>query len=297
MSTVEYPHPVLQEDGSDYSENCSFSMVLNEEKQAIDGDEIMLSVGYILKCPGLEELVEDGRAVVGMLVHSPQASFRTVALFGDESECTVRINKFDVVSKLEVQCLILAAGELNRFFLQDFNQLFFSGISFNLHKGDVLALTEKITIYLDSSELEAPLRSIFIINRKDAQKEPILADFQDDSGKIAINLNSELFQVYSDIETGYAYTTRRCLTCAIVLPVLAEAIDQIKIAGEEEYADQKWARVVIHKLEQRGVDFSGESSTKMANDLLGNVIGDALNEVKTILWGDGDTDEDLGGYD
>lgn len=285
MSAIEYPHPVLYPEGNDYRIDCEFDLEFLESDQRIEGEEIFLRAGYRLECDGLEDLINDGSAKTYLLLHCPAASCRRMYPFGKGApQLEISIGKYDVIDKIELQCVLVAADDLAQLSLDEFNPVFFEGALFRIAKGSVLAISKKVAIYLDDADLEKPVSSIFNINRCPAQEKPITSDFSSDTGKIEINLNEGLFSLYSQIERGYANTLRRLLTGIIVQPVLTEALCCLQNA-REEYQDYRWARVIEKKLELNGISLEDniEPAITLADMLLGNIEEDSLKTLVTII--------------
>ena len=299
MRVAEYPHPVLQPGGNDYRDGCSFDVVFDEAKQRIEENEIVLDIGYKLECPGIEKMIDEADAEVCVIAHSPAASYRRMhAIKAGKTTVEIRVGKFDVVEKLELRCVVVSACDSPRFELADFNPLFFESTGFKIKKGSILALTDKVTLYLDDTDFEKPVESIFRINRRNEQVAQIQPDFTSDTGKIEINLCSELYELYNSIEQGYAKTFRRCLTGAVVLPVLVEAIDAFS-EDYEFYHEYRWARVVERKLEHLGIDIQqhDESSVELADMLLGSVIGGSLDAFTAVIEEQSEWEDSPGGVD
>ena len=300
MRFVEYPHPVLQPGGSDYQEDAKFDILFEDDKQTIDEENIALSVGYELQCPGLEKTLADGKSEACLVVHSPAASYRRLYPFEQgNTAIEVKVNKFDVIEKIELKCVILAADEMSGFELDDFDPLFFFSASFKLRKGDMLAMTDKVVLHLDDADLEKPVASIFNINKREEQTAQILPDFESDSGKIEINLCKSLYTNYNLIDQAYAKVFRRCLTGAIVLPVLVEAIDKLRDQYDYYTESFRWAYVIDNKLTRQGIDLpnSDESSTRLADVLLGNVIDGSLDAFWSVIDERSEGEDSIGGVD
>lgn len=298
MNATEYPHPVLQPGGLDYKGECKFEIAFNEEFQKIEEEDIALVVGYSLLCDSIKEMVQNERAEACIIVHSPIASYRRIyPIKPEETSVKIRINKFDVIDKIELYCVIVAASDNHNFKLVDFNPLFFENAVFNIKKGALLAKTEKITLYLDDTELEKPVASIFNINRRDEQEAHIQLDFTSDTGKIEINLCTKLYELYNNIERGYARTFRRCLTGAVVLPALVEAIDMLR-TDYDTYSEYRWARVIEKKLERHGTSLQGDASgAELADMLLGNVIEGSLEAFIAVIEEKSEWEDSTGGVD
>ena len=299
MNAVEYPHPVLQNDGLDYTETCAFDLVFNDDDQAISGDQIVIKAGYRLDCPGLSELISNDSAAVCLVVHSPAASFRRSYPFpSDGTDVVVRINKYEVIEKVEVYCQIVATSKIPSFHLPEFNPLFFEKAYFSIERGALLGITDKVVLYIDDSELMGKVESIFRINRVPEQDKWINPDFSDPTGKIAINLKPELHDLYSNLDKGYSKSMRRSITCAIVLPVLVEAIETLFQAGGE-IDDCRWARVIGSRLEKMGVDLGNkqDSSVMLADELLGGIVNGTLASFEGLLDETINHEDEQGGVD
>lgn len=300
MRDVEYPHPVLQSDGYDFKDECRFEISFDESRQQIVGNEIVLTVGYKLDCKSLEDMTRKDEAEVCVVAQSPSASYRRMyPIANGLDEVTLHIGKYDVAEKIELSCAIVSKSEREHFALDDFNPVFFGNAVFKINKGALLALTDRVVLYLDDSELEKPVTSIFSINRVNGQTVCIQPDFSSETGKIEINLCEEAYARYSEIEAGYAKTFRRCLTEAIVLPVLAEAIDRLRWEYDE-FCDLRWARVIEKKLEGLGVDRvrdSDESSVTLADRLLGEIVLASLDTFNEIIDERSGYDDYAGGVD
>lgn len=302
MAATEYPNPVLYENGDDYREGCSFSLLLDAEKQSVEGSEIRLTLGYALECPGLARMIDDGEADVCVLLYSPATSFRRIFPFDKaESAIDIAIQKLDVADKIEIQGMILSAGENESFMLEDFNQDFFGGIPpFHLRRGDILAIAEKTILYIDDTELEKPIESIFHVNLREDQVKQIVANYDNwETQKIEVDVNPDVFALYSSIGKSYKKSTQRILLNSVILPVLTEGITLLK-RSHDDYEGIRWARTIEKKLEKAKVDDitnTDYSSLELANLLLGGVVLDSLNELKAVIEESSEGDEVYGGVD
>ncbi len=301
MAATEYPNPVLYENGDDYREGCSFTLEIDPEKQSVEGSEIHLALSYMLECPGLARMISDGEADACVLLYSPATSFRRIFPFGKtETDTDIAIQKFDVADKIEIRGMILSAGEIENFALEDFNQEFYGGIPFHLRRGDILAIAERTTLYIDDTELEKPIESIFHVNLKDDLPVQIRPYFENwETQKIEVDVNPDVFTLYSSIGRSYKKSTQRIILNDVILPVLVEGITLLR-HSHEYYEGIRWARTIEKKLERAGIDDiedTDNSSLELANALLGGVVLDSLNELKTVIEESSEDDEVYGGVD
>lgn len=302
MAATEYPNPVLYENGDDYCEGCSFSLSVDPEKQSVEGSEIRLALSYNLECPGLACMISDGEADACVLLHSPATSFRRIFPFGkSETDISIAIQKFDVADKIEIRGVILSTGENENFMLEDFNQDFFGGIPpFHLRRGDILAIAERFILYLDDTDLEKPIESIFHVNLREDQDVQIVPTFDNwETQKIEVDVNPDVFNLYSNIGTSYKKSTQRILLNDVILPVLVEGITLLRYSPDD-YEGIRWARTIDKKLKRAGVEDIANtdiSSVVLANELLGGVVLDSLNELKAVIETSSEGDEVYGGVD
>ncbi len=304
----EFPNPVLATGRDDYIENCCFYTFFNESDITVDTENISIPIKYVLECNGLESLIKCGQAVVVVLIKSSAASYSKLFKFPvDSSELTLLIPKFSVVSKIDILGSIIAACNIDQFRCEgEFNELYFGTSTFEIRKGDILATEDSRSIYLDDSELDKPIFSIFDISRNDEQDSDIVPDFYGE--KIEIRLKSELYDLYYKFKDFNNGTLRRYAAGIIVYPVLVEAIMYItshylsEDSGDgTDLSGKRWFRAIDHKADTKGIDLSTyqDSPTTLANDLLGDIALDALKSFKDTLDNEINTGETqmIGGVD
>lgn len=288
LSKKEYPYPVLSEGRCDFSEECSFSISLVEDEINVTSENIEIPVSYHLVCKSIESGVENGLFIPIIKVKSSGVSYCRVFKFsGTDNHMVIKIGKYEVSEKIELSGMIVSTTLLKNYLCPEMNYSVFSGKPFDYEVGDPIAIDNPKIIYLDDSELEKPITSIFLINQND-QEEDIDVVFDDE--RIVIYLNDKLNKIYwhlKDINNG---SFRRYVTAIIVTPALVEAIDQIKqyyssAESDTDYSDKRWFRSIEIKAEQLGYKMSefSDSSTMLADKLLGNISLDSLTSFKEII--------------
>ena len=288
----EFPNPVLAIGRDDYNEDCSFRTTFEENGITVDSDNITIPVKYQLICNGLQSLVEKGDAVVVIKVKSSAASYSKLFRFSPEvSEMNISIPKFSVVNKIDLEGAVIAAHNISQFRCDEFNELYFGSATFEIRKGDTLASEESRSIFVDDTELERPISSIFEISRNPEQTSDVVPYYYDN--KIEINLKPELYELYYNFKDFNNGALRRYVTGIIVYPVLVEAIGFViaHYQGEGNYDDgtdlseKRWFRAIEHKADAKGIDLShpGDYATTIANDMLGDIALDALRSFKYTL--------------
>lgn len=279
-SNYDFPHPVLFEGNEDYV-NSSFEIVVVDESN--NPDFFTLSVEYCLDSIGLKELVKTKRASVVIRVESPSASYRTLCIYtNNETKMMINIRRNDVAKELILKGFVVANECIENFLLDEHNREYFN-TPFSIDKGDVLAYEPGRKIYLDDSELEKPISSIITIAENNETSDHVLVDLNDDK-KIKVLLDKDTYSAYWTLRVKPEL--KKYLAGLVVLPAVCEAIEKLKINLPDEedqlLSDKIWYRVIKKKLNEKNYDdddIQHESTLKMANTLLGNVVNNSLGSL------------------
>lgn len=306
----EFPNPVLAAGRDDYIEGCYFYTTFKEDSISVGKENIIIPMEYVLKCDGLQKLVANGDAAVVIVVKSSAASYSRLFQFPvDTTELTINIPKFEVVNRMEITGSVIAAHNIDQFCCQgEFNDMYFGASTFEIRKGDILATEDTRIIYVDDSELEKPISSIFDITERDDIRADIEPYFEEQ--KIIIYLKKDLYELYYKFKDFNNGALRRYSAGIIVYPVLIEAIAYIighyqaleKDEGEmANYSEKRWFRAIEKKSIDLGIDLSqyDDSYTMLADRLLGGISLDALQRFKDTFEREMDNGETqiIGGQD
>ena len=303
----EFPNPVLAAGRDDYIDACRFNTSFEEGEIVVDSDNISIPINYQLECQGLSSLIKSGDAVAVVLVKSSAASYSKLFRFTDDlSAMTISVPKFAIVNKMDVTGSIIAAHDIPAFRCEgEFNDMYFGSATFEIRKGDILATEESRTIFVDNSELEKPISSIFDISKREEQDSDVVPSFYGE--KIEIYLKRELYDLYYNFKDFNNGALRKYATGIIVYPVLVEAVKYVigyyQNSDDEEFdfSEKRWFRAIVHKIEKKDVDLSkyDESPTTLADNLLGGISLAALHSFKETLDSEINNDEIqmIGGID
>lgn len=305
----EFPNPVLAAGRDDYIDGCSFRTSFNENEITVDAENIVISTKYSLVCKGLQTLIDTGEAVVVISVKSSAASYSRLFRFPSGStEMQISVPKYSVVNKMDIVGSVIAVHNIDNFCCEDeFNALYFGNATFEIRKGDILAIEDSRTVYVDDTELEKPIASIFDISKHDDQESDVVPNFEDE--KIQIFLKSELYDLYYKFKDFNNGVLRRYATGVIVYPVLVEAVGYVishyQNGGESDdgtgYSGKRWFRAINHKADAKGIDLCSYEGypTTLANDILGDIALDALKRFKDTLESEMNSGETqmIGGID
>ena len=215
----EFPNPVLAAGRDDYIDSCSFRTVFDENEIIVDSENIVIPTKYSLVCNGLQALIDSGDAAVVISVKSSAASYSKLFKFpAGVTEMSISVPKFSVVTKMDIVGSVIAAHNIDKFRCDgEFNDLYFATATFEIRKGDILATEDSRSIYVDDTELEKPISSIFDISRHDDQESDVVPNFEDE--KIQIFLKNELYDLYYKFKDFNNGVLRRYAAGVIVYPV------------------------------------------------------------------------------
>lgn len=297
---IEYPNPVLAPGRDDYISGCEFYTIIKEDKVYVDSENIVIPVSYKLVCKGLECLIKEGKAVVAINVRCSALSYRRIFCFTrDKTEMVISIPKFNVAKKIELTGSIIASIPNKSFRCEkEFNDVYFSGATFDIQKGDILALDSTQIIPVDDSELEKPISSIFSIVKSETTdcSETICPDFYDD--KIKVNVSKDLYDNYHAFKEDNNGAFLRYASGILIYPVLVEAVGivlKVLKEGDEELEEKRWFRTIMKKSEflQINLTESSSSAVSIANKLLGDIAVDALKGLKTSIEDEFNSEETI----
>lgn len=302
----EFPNPVLAADNNDYIDSCYFYTTFEESDIVVDSDNIVIPIKYSLSCNGIQKLVDEENAIVVVSIKSSAASFSELYIFKqNETSMEIKIPKYSVAKRMELEGSVIANNRIEKFECPgEFNDLFFQSATFEIRKGDILAIETSRTIYVDDTELEKPISSIFNISRRQNEFDDVEPDFYGE--KIEIFLNEKLYNLYYKFKDFNNGSLRRYATGIIVYPVLVEAITMIcgYYQSDDDNSDinkKRWFRAIEHKAEKLNIDMSKyqDSYVSLANKLLGEIALDALQSFMDTLDSEMNSGETLaiGGVD
>jgi hypothetical protein len=278
----EFPHPLLAGNRTDYTSG-SFSLHIDEHNS--DNKEFFFKLHYELDCPGIEKLVNEGKAKVFLRLKSSATSYREKKDFDpDTHQCSFAISKLKVAKTIFIKAYIVTANKITKFSLPEHNPLYFRSTVFDLRKGDILAESALFEVRLDDTELEKPLSSIFKISQFDEDTESVVANFNNEF--IRIFLAPRLYAIYYNLRKKGEL--RRYLSAVIVIPALIEALSIMQTEPSTDYIsyeNYRWYRTIEKKLEKLNIDLDETELplVSIANKLLGDISWDALNSLKTTI--------------
>ena len=290
---MEYPHPVLYEGGKDFIDS-SFSVTLigqNDEDR-----NISFSFRYDIECEGIKGMINSGALKLVMKVSCPRTSYRCAERVLNFENAEISIPKEKVNDTLFLQALIVSSKDENEYILDEFNKKYFGDKVFILRKGDIVAYAPELIVKLDSV-LEKNIPSIILVSTSSEIHELKVIYAKDDETNekyqnyITIWLPEDEYLSYERLrkKKSFKVGVSRFLQAALIVPALTEGISKLRMEdsvlpeeGEPKYHGTIWADSICEALKELGIDDLSDchySDYELANRLLGNVEGDALDNL------------------
>lgn len=295
---IEYPHPVLNEYSADYP-GCTFA--IDVRSHADNGPEIVIELECNISCDGLVQAIASGDAKAILRLTCYRTSLRETYDLNPSGSSVIRIAKKNVADSVDLQAMIVAARELNKFRLPEFNPDYFRSMEFHIRKGDVLANEPGVKIRLNTM-LEKNMAGIVQVrgslNAADmnvhfaevTEERPDLTDY------IVITLPDMDYRNYATMMTKKHLKNgvERFVQASVILPAITEAVGKLRTeettVGDDgdtvsHFRGTVWADSIYAALETYGIDLSETrmSDCEIANKLLGNVASDSISNLMQKL--------------
>lgn len=274
-----HSYPVLAPYTDDYIDS-EFSIKSLDYKFV--GRYYIFHIELKMNSVGLKRLIKNDSAEYVIHVECSKTSFRKI-FKSDSSKLDIKIDSSDVDGRVEFLPLILAKEDVSNYKDSSFNPIF-SGFSFNINKGQYLAISQRaiISIIKNRDELKKLSSIIRIAKVADLEKET------------RVNLEGDRIQIMlcSDTYEMYTYASRnhnrlRMLHSMIIFPALIYVLYELKedsINGFESYLDRRWFQALevrLNELEMK-LDrdlFNSKSPYELAQILLDYPVKDALDNI------------------
>ena len=240
-----YPYPVLSETTDDYI-NSNFNMEL-QVSQGIR--EICFTISLKLTNNEIQQMIYNGLAEYVIHIECPYTAYRTV-IKTDETEITKNIPEHKLNGKVAVCAFIVAKQDIPQYYNSCFNEDY-EKLTFNLHRGNIVAIGVKIEI---SGE------------------------------KIAITLCNRSFGNYKMLSAMPSMLP--VLHSMLIVPTLIYTFETLKRVGVSEYEDLRWFKSVSRTLKKNNMSLDQETlenipSFELAQKSLDLPIDRALETLVT----------------
>ena len=246
LSARSYPHPVLG--NRDDVPGAAFQAAL---EMSTDKQSVYVSAEIACSCKVLNDLLADGRATFVLHVECSNTLFRKAYEFR-ERQHRISIPADNLNDAVEVNVFVRATDCIPDYRIPEAHPDY-SGVLFDIRRGDILAIGEGQTFHIESDfDSLSRIGSIMQINESlkdgDIPMEPTF-----DGDKIVIFLSKNDFADYKVLK--HHKVVRGPLTTTIVLPVLVEALHILKEEESDGMDDiRRWVRALTRRIEYVGLN-------------------------------------------
>lgn len=252
-----YPYPVLGiDDNFTGDENKdTFKPILTVSS---DYRKIKLDITYHLKNDELLKLINSNQAVFCTQLYCRSTMFRQSFISKKQKEL-IEIKSNQLRDEVEVDFFICASEDIKDYKNSMFNTVF-TGVSFEIEKGDLLGYGGSTTFFANKTPEELKSISSFMsIDTENKSEVPMYNDY--DGDKITIILSQEDYETYQSIKKESLLTST--LHSSVVLPALAEAIRFLATNEGDDYKNRKWHELLSSLIEKHPTDDPLQSAQKI----------------------------------
>ena len=283
-----YPYPVLWNKNDDYKKPSKF---LAEVEAKENFKNIKLKINFLLKDKEIENLIKENKAEYVVHIEATSTYFREL-ISTREAEINYDLKDNDILGRLQMSFFILAKEDILDYKNSNFNEDY-SGESFNLKKGNIIAIADSYRFDIEKNEdnLEK-VSSIFSICQKETVEQTgMTVDMN--SEKIRIALNKTDYINYHQLSQNS--NNINIINSIIIFPALIFIFEQLKKDFDEnDFVDYKWFRALRKIFEKNNQSLNkdlleNELSIDLAQKILNYPIERAFNSLKDE--NDGDDEE------
>ena len=283
-----YPYPVLWDKNDDYKKPSKF---LAEVEAKENFKNIKLKINFLLKDKEIENLIKENKAEYVVHIEATSTYFREL-ISTREAEINYDLKDNDILGRLQMSFFILAKEDILDYKNSNFNEDY-SGESFNLKKGNIIAIADSYRFDIEKNDdnLEK-VSSIFSICQKETVEQTgMTVDMN--SEKIRIALNKTDYINYHQLSQNS--NNINIINSIIIFPALIFIFEQLKKDFDEnDFADYKWFRALRKIFEKNNQSLNkdlleNELSIDLAQKILNYPIERAFNSLKDE--NDGDDEE------
>lgn len=261
-SEMNYPYPVLRSEPGDYKTAIFSVMLVKEDRE----DGYHLKIDYSVNNGEIEKLIKSKAIAFALQIQCTSTWYRKIQISGSPSQI-ICIPAGEVHGKVELCPCIVALKELDNFQNSDFSEDF-EGISFQLHKGDVVGIGDRYkfeAIYKDDI-IKSGDSIVHVV--KDLKSPVMHCEWEFET--IQIHLPMKQYEQYCIIGEQEKWKLP-VLNAIYVVPVIVQAISEIAkdelYGGDQTLKDYTWYKTLHFLMEKKA---NGE--TNKFRNLLRNPI-------------------------
>lgn len=305
LKSRNFPHPVLNPVNDDFKSSYYSALITQYEESASD---LVFQVEFRLNNSTLRKLIEAHKAYYNVHFECNSTMKRMSYSFSQVDVAVISKDDSEIISqvkigipkqilnkKVDVNFFILADDIIEDYENDDVHSDF-SGVSFKVEKGDILAFGVTQTIHLEKEPI-ASANSIFKIGKSTSgdQSIPFSIDFNDNQIEIILTENS-----YNKVDElrNYGSDYNKVLVSMLYLPALIDVLFNIhSMKNDEYYIDAyesfDWYRTLEKKIETLGYDIRDlniEEITPISYRILNSLDEEPWQALENIIFRE-DNDE------
>jgi hypothetical protein len=270
------PYPILSKE-NDSHENSSFDVLVVPKKSF---GQLVLEAEFVLNNAGLQDLIDQGKAVFALHIECPLTSFRRVDK-SDQQTLTIKIDEQQLRGRMDVHAFILANEQIVDYTNPDWNT-FYMGVPITYEKGNILAFgsASEIVLHEEAAE-EQNLPSIVTIRRA-GNREYVGIELG--TNQILVLLPEVMYKQYAEYGSSRLKDT---ILSLIIFPALIDVFHTIK-DEPSAYEDNRWYQVLAQIFENNHVPFERVLNDQMpvieaVQLVLRNPLIASFKEIKKFL--------------
>ncbi|MBQ7704799.1 MAG: hypothetical protein IJT73_05145 [Selenomonadaceae bacterium] len=279
MNNRTFNYPVLASGRDDYK-NCAFEADYNFRQTAA---AIIFNFDFDTDCPEIKNLIARGEAEYVVHFESAATIFRKI-LKSARAEISTEISLSRVKSVLEIVAAIVLKNDVENFYCKDWSEDF-SGLKFNLTKGNVLAYKTLPSLKIpDNPDNFAGNESIFTVCRAVLEETNFEVDFEGE--KIKITLGGAEYDFF--VGANENLELQPVVNSLVILPALIYVLEELQAEGAvEDYQYKDWFLSLKHNY---GADFVDDLKNKdlfeLAQELINLPMARAFESLQKIYGED-----------
>lgn len=289
-----FPYPIVTPfDTEEHTFLCELEMEEDAEFELL-----RFKVNYIMKNKTIKSLIDQGLAVYGLHIECVSTMKRILfTTEREQDEFEVSIN--DLNKTVDINYFVLADAKIINYENSELDP-FAADFSFELDRGDLLAIGPAETLEIDKDPL-IEVNSIFeLVPTTDKSARPIQIDLAHNS-KIIIQLPKDSFDQVLYLHENNSSEADSILVAIYYIPALVEALYYIRNAYQtnddttiEEIRDTAWYKSIEVRLSALNIDITKlpeENLIGISHDIMKNPSKQAMDTLQLLLEGGDYEDE------
>ncbi len=227
-----FNYPVLAAGRDDYKK-CAFEADFNFKQTA---DSIIFDFDFDTDCAEINNLIASGKAEYIVHFECSATIFRKI-LKSATPQISTEIKLSRVKNVLEIVAAIVLKNDVENFYCKDWSEDF-SGLKFNLSKGNVLAYKTLPSLKIsDNPDNFAGNESIFTVCRAFLEESKFEVDFGGERIKITLGNAEYDFFVNANLNPKL----QPVVNSLVILPALIYVLEELQTEGAlEDYQYKDW---------------------------------------------------------